>query len=85
MYSDGLRAGRPGFDSLRDKVFFSIPQRPDWLRGPPSLLLQWLPRTTSQGVKRAGRDADHSPQRSAEVKNAETTPPLAHPFSWDGP
>jgi hypothetical protein len=34
----------------------------------------------SQGIKRPGREADHSPQASAEVKNAwiyTSTPPYA--------
>jgi hypothetical protein len=32
--------------------------------------IQWVPRTLSLGVKRPGREADHSPPSSAEVKNA---------------
>jgi hypothetical protein len=30
--------------------------------------IQWVPGALSQGVKRAGREADHSPPSSAEVK-----------------
>jgi hypothetical protein len=31
--------------------------------------IQWIPAAFSLGVKRPGRDADHSPPSSAEVKN----------------
>jgi hypothetical protein len=33
------------------------------------------------GLKRLGREADHSPLSSAEVKNGGTIPPLAHTSS----
>jgi hypothetical protein len=39
---------------------FSSPSHPDWLWGPPNLL--------SNGYQRPGREADHSPPTSAEVK-----------------
>jgi hypothetical protein len=32
--------------------------------------IQWVPGTLSLGIKRPGREADHSPPFSAEVKNA---------------
>jgi hypothetical protein len=32
--------------------------------------MQWVPGALSLGVKRPGREADHSPPSSAEVKNA---------------
>jgi hypothetical protein len=37
---------------------------------------QWVPETISPGVKRPGREADHSPPSSAKVKNAGAIPPL---------
>jgi hypothetical protein len=37
--------------------------------GANHLLIQWVTGTISLGVKRQGREADHSPQSSAEVKN----------------
>jgi hypothetical protein len=32
--------------------------------------IQWVPGALSLGVKRPGREADHSPPPSAEVNNA---------------
>jgi hypothetical protein len=32
--------------------------------------IQWVPGAISMGIKRSMREADHSPQFSAEVKNA---------------
>jgi hypothetical protein len=70
---DGLRDGRPGFYSR-----FSTASRPAlWPTQPP---IQWVPGTLSPGVKRQGREADHSPPSSAEVKNDGATPPLPHVF-----
>jgi hypothetical protein len=38
--------------------------------GPTQPPVQWVPGVLSPGVKaRPGRDADHSPQSSAEVEN----------------
>jgi hypothetical protein len=48
---------------------FSSPCCPDQLWGPPNLLSnQWVPGALSPRVKRPGREADHSPPASAEVK-----------------
>jgi hypothetical protein len=55
---------------------FSSPRRPDLLWGPPSLL---VPGALSPGVKRQGRETDHSPTTSAEVKKMWiyiSTPPI---------
>jgi hypothetical protein len=38
--------------------------------GPIQPPIQWLPRALSLGVKRSGRESDHSPPSTAEVKNA---------------
>jgi hypothetical protein len=35
--------------------------------GPTQLPIQWVPGALSPGVKRLGREADHSPPTSAEV------------------
>jgi hypothetical protein len=43
------------------------------------LPIQWIPGALSLGVKRSGREADHSPSSSPEVKNAWnyiSTPPV---------
>jgi hypothetical protein len=58
-----LRTGRSGFqDSITGGTweFFSSPPRPERLWGPHIL--------PSLGVKRPGREVDHSPPSSAEVK-----------------
>jgi hypothetical protein len=52
---------------VRGKRFFSTASRPVlWPTQPPS---QWLLEFFLQGVKRTGREADHLPSSSAEVKN----------------
>jgi hypothetical protein len=38
--------------------------------GPTQPPIQWVPEVISLGVKRPGREADHSPSSSAEFKNA---------------
>jgi hypothetical protein len=41
--------------------------------------IQWIPGAVSLGLKRLGREADHSPQSNAEVRNAwscNSTPPI---------
>jgi hypothetical protein len=47
--------------------------------------IQWVPGAPSLGVKRPGREADHSPPSSAEVKNARSytsIPPKAFMAWW---
>jgi hypothetical protein len=70
-YSDWLRAGRlRGRSSSPDKVKnFSLPQIVQTgSRVHPTSYPKGT-RSLSQGVKRPGREADHSPPASAEVKN----------------
>jgi hypothetical protein len=43
--------------------------------GPTQPPIQWVP-----GVKRQGREADHFPPSSAEVKNTGAIPSLPHVF-----
>jgi hypothetical protein len=45
---------------------FSMSSRP--ALGPTRPPIQWVPGTLSPGIKRQGREADHSPPTSAEVK-----------------
>jgi hypothetical protein len=60
---------------IRD--FFFTACRP--ALGPTQPPIQWVP-----GVKRPGREADHSPPSSAEVKNGGAMPPLPYTSSWRG-
>jgi hypothetical protein len=64
-YSNGLGAGSPGFYSRKEQEMFPIPtaSRPALgLTRPPN---QWVPRALTAGVKRLGREADHSSPFSA--------------------
>jgi hypothetical protein len=48
--------------------------------GPIRPPIEWVPEALSPGVKRPGREADHSPPTSAEVKKTwiyTSTPPYA--------
>jgi hypothetical protein len=77
FYNDGLRAGLSGFDSRQRKILmFSTASRPTL--GPSQPPIQCVTGAISPGVMRSGREADHSPPCSAEVKNTWTytsTPP----------
>jgi hypothetical protein len=81
-YSEWLRAERPkGRSSSPGKVknfHFSMSSRPDLgFTQPP---IQWVLGALSPGVKRLGREADHSSLASAEVKKTwiyTSTPPYA--------
>jgi len=49
-------------------------------QNPDQLPIQRLPRALSPQVKRTGREVEHSPQSSVDVKNAyscTSTPPYA--------
>jgi hypothetical protein len=48
--------------------------------GPTLLSIQWVLGIIFPGVKRPGREADHSPPFSAEVKNVGALLPLPHVF-----
>jgi hypothetical protein len=61
--------------------FVSSPQGPHLFWGPSSLLSNGY-RVLSTGVKRLGREADHSPPFCAEVKNGGAIPPFPHMSSW---
>jgi hypothetical protein len=80
-YSEGLWAGRPGFDSRKGQEIFlySTSSRP--ALGPAQPPTQWVPGALSLGVKQQGRATDHSPPINAEIKNGSTVPPLPHTSS----
>jgi hypothetical protein len=64
-----LRAGRPKGRSSspgRVKKFLFTSSRP--ALGSTQLPIQWVPGFFFSGLKRQGREADHSPPASAEVK-----------------
>jgi hypothetical protein len=50
--------------------------------GPIQPPIQWVLGALSLGVKRPGREADHSPPNSAEVKKTWSIQPLLHISSW---
>jgi hypothetical protein len=50
--------------------------------GPTQLPIQWLPGDLLPWVKRPGREADHSPPTSADVKNKWLYTSTPHAFSW---
>jgi hypothetical protein len=51
--------------------------------GPNQPSIQWVPGALSVGVKRPGREADHSrPPSNAEVKNAWRYTPFPQTPSW---
>ena len=62
------RLNGPGFESPYTKRFFSSPKRPDLLWAPPSILLTGY-RNSFPGIKRPGREVNHSPPSSFAVKN----------------
>jgi hypothetical protein len=67
----------------RGKIFlFSIASRPPL--GPTEPPIQWVSGAVSSGVKRQGREAEHSPSSSAEAKNGGAIPSLPHTSSWRG-
>jgi hypothetical protein len=78
--SDGLRAGRPGFDFRqgREILLYSSASRP--ALGPTQPPIQRVPGVLSPVVKRPGYEANHSPPSSAELKNGGAIFSLPHMF-----
>jgi hypothetical protein len=50
--------------------------------GPTQPPIQWVPEALSPGAKQPGREADHSPPTSAEVKNMWIYTSTPHTPSW---
>jgi hypothetical protein len=67
-----------GSISGKGKKYFSIPQRP------PSFIQNGGTGGSLPGVKQTGRETDHSPAFSSDVKNGGAIPPLPHTSSWCG-
>jgi hypothetical protein len=59
-----------GFESRQDLGIFLSATASRTALGPTQPPIQWLPGALSLGVKRPGRETDHSPPSSAEIKNA---------------
>jgi hypothetical protein len=57
------------FDSRRKLGIFLFTTASRTALGPSQSPIQWVPEALSSGVKLPGREADHSPPSSAEVKN----------------
>jgi hypothetical protein len=66
---------------VRSRIF-SSPHRSDPLWSSPSLLSNWVQGPLSPWVKRPGREADHSPPTSAEVKKMWIYLSTPHAPSW---
>jgi hypothetical protein len=72
------------FDSRRRLGIFLFAQVSRTPLGPIQLPIQWVLGAVSLGVKRPGREADHSSPSSAEVNNAwsyTSTPPYVF-MAW---
>jgi len=57
-----------GFDSRRSLGILLFTTASKTALGPIHPHIQWVPGALTLGVKRLGREADHSPPSSAEVK-----------------
>jgi hypothetical protein len=71
LCSDGLRAGRLGFDSRQGQEISLFSTTSRLALGPTKSPIQWVP-----GVRQPRRTSDQSPPSSAKVKNCGTGPPL---------
>jgi hypothetical protein len=82
-YSEGLWAGRPQFKFLQEQdTFFSAASNTALVA--PQTYIQWQPEAVYPGIKRPGRETDHSSQFSAKVKNGGAIPLLPDTPSWRG-
>jgi hypothetical protein len=69
-WATGWTIGVLRFDSRRGLGIFLFTTASRTALGPTQPPIQWIPGALSLGIKRPGREADHSPPSSAEVKNA---------------
>jgi hypothetical protein len=63
------RADNRGFENREGLGMFPFTTVSRPALGPTQPPIQWVPEPLSLGVKWPGREADHSPPSSAEVKN----------------
>jgi hypothetical protein len=70
--SSGWTIGVLGFDSRRELGIFLFTTASRTGLGPTQPTIQWVTTDTSLGIRRPGREVDHSPPSSAEVKNVRT-------------
>jgi hypothetical protein len=66
--------------SIPEFFLFSTASRP--ALGPTQPPVQWEPWTLFPGVKRLGREANHSLPSSAEVENGDIITAFPHTSSW---
>jgi hypothetical protein len=64
----GWMIGVLGVDSRQGLGIFLFTTVSKTALGPTQPPIQWVPRSLSLRVQRLGREADHSPPSSAEVK-----------------
>jgi hypothetical protein len=67
-WATGWTIGILGFDSQRRLGLFIFTTASRTALGPAQPPIQWVPGALSLGIQRSGREADHSPPSSAEVK-----------------
>jgi hypothetical protein len=78
-WATGWTIGVLEFDFRRELGIFLLNTVSRTVLGLTQPLTQWVPGAFSLGVKRPGREADHSLPSSAEAKNAWSytpTPPI---------
>lgn len=80
-----LRTRRSGFEFRQSEQVFSPPKRPAWLWGPPRLLCS-KHRKSLLGIKRPGRETNHSSHPSTEAKSewGNISSPLRAFMAWSG-
>jgi hypothetical protein len=67
-WATGWTIGVLGFDSWRELGIFPFTTASRTALGPTQPPIKWVLGALSLGVKRPGREADHSPPSSAKVK-----------------
>jgi hypothetical protein len=68
IWATGWKIGVLEFDSRRRLGIFLFTTTPRMALGSAHPYIHWVPGAVTMGVKRPGREADHSLPPSAEVK-----------------